>query len=257
MQIENIRHDFPKSANYTLDRPQGRKHYIFVHYYSPVTLRLGEQNYVTQPGACVLIEPCVAQYLYSEEALVHNWLHFYAQPEELPWLADIPINAPFYIPHSERISELFRRIELEFFSKDIYRELMLENQVHAFFVWLLRQLRSPAEPVTVPKAVEAAVTQVRKQMLTHPEKEWSIAQMAKTVPLSTSRFHAVYKALFGTTPTQDLIDARVDRAKTLLRTDVNISLREVAEKLGYHDQYHFIRQFKAVTGHTPGAYRKE
>ena len=30
----------------------------------------------------------------------------------------------------------------------------------------------------------------------------------------------------------------------------------LAEELGYNDQYHFIRQFKARTGLTPGLYRK-
>ena len=256
MQIENIRHDFPKSAGYILNRPQGRNYYVFAHYYSAVSLRIGEKTYMTEPGACVLIEPNMAQYLCSEEALVHNWLHIYLQ-EDTPWLKEIPLNEPFYIVHSERISDMFRKIEREFLSSEPYREMMLEAQVNSFFVWLLRQMRSPAEPVSVLKAVRTAVTQVRKQVLACPEKNWSIALMAQMAHLSTSRFHAVYKAMFGTTPAQDMIDARVDHAKTLQRSQPELSMKELAEELGYNDQYHFIRQFRGVTGTTPSKYRNQ
>lgn len=34
------------------------------------------------------------------------------------------------------------------------------------------------------------------------------------------------------------------------------TLAEVAERLGYKSTQHFILQFKAATGMTPGAYRK-
>lgn len=256
MQIQNIRHDFPKGAGYTLDRPTGRKHYTFAHYYSPVTLKLGNITYRTKAGACVFIEPDVPQYLYSEGPLIHNWIHFFAEPEELTERYHFPLNEPFYTHHSELISEKFRKIEAEFFSHEPHRELLLEAYVNEFFIWLYRLLNSPAASVTVPKAVEAAMSVVRKRVLGQPERNWTIAQMAEMVPLSTSRFHAVYKAMFGTTPTQDLIDSRIENAKNLLRTKPDISMKEAAECLGYSDQYSFIRQFKAITGQTPGTYRK-
>lgn len=49
---------------------------------------------------------------------------------------------------------------------------------------------------------------------------------------------------------------RISLAKSLLRSNQDMTLAETAEKLGYNDQYHFIRQFKAATGQTPGKYRR-
>ena len=80
--------------------------------------------------------------------------------------------------------------------------------------------------------------------------------MAEMASLSPSRFHAVYKALYGTSPLQDMIEAKINYACSLLLTNESLTLPAIAELLGYNDQYHFIRQFKAVTGQTPGAYRK-
>ena len=46
-------------------------------------------------------------------------------------------------------------------------------------------------------------------------------------------------------------------AKSLLLSDKRYPLPQVAEMLGYNDQYHFIRQFRTETGMTPGDYRRK
>ena len=99
--------------------------------------------------------------------------------------------------------------------------------------------------------------ELRWQLLSKPEKNWTVEEMAKEVSLSVSRFHAVYKAMFGVSPIKDLIGAKVEQAKSVLLMDREATMISVAEKLGYKNQYHFIRQFKSVTGITPGAYRNE
>ena len=40
------------------------------------------------------------------------------------------------------------------------------------------------------------------------------------------------------------------------KLEQQLTLAQIAELLGYQEQYHFIRQFKAFTGQTPGNYRK-
>ena len=47
---------------------------------------------------------------------------------------------------------------------------------------------------------------------------------------------------------------RIEQAKA--RLSAGATLAEVAEALGYCDQFFFARQFKTVTGQSPGARRK-
>jgi AraC-like DNA-binding protein len=47
---------------------------------------------------------------------------------------------------------------------------------------------------------------------------------------------------------------RFDRAVRLLRAGSAKSLTEVAQASGYFDQAHFIREFRAFSGGTPGEY---
>ncbi len=59
----------------------------------------------------------------------------------------------------------------------------------------------------------------------------------------------------GRTFTEILTDIRMQRAKTMLRTE-NLSIEEIAEKAGYPSVEHFTRQFKKMYGITPAVYRK-
>ena len=49
---------------------------------------------------------------------------------------------------------------------------------------------------------------------------------------------------------------RIDAATFLLRRD-DLSMSEVAEKAGFGSEAMFFRRFKAATGMTPKAYRKQ
>ena len=256
MLVQNIRHDDARKTGYTVDRPQGRKHYTFAHYSSPVTVKCGSITYKTQSGACILFAPDVPQYLLATEDLVHNWLHLDPAVEELTNRYQIPVNEPFYPHNSAMISELFRKIELEFYSSRLHREYLLDSYVNEFFIWLARAMSSVVLNHSIPHPLLDKMIAVREKILANPSHSWTLAEMAALVPLSPSRFHTIYKTIFGTTPARELIQWKVNSAKSLLSSENGITLAEAAEILGYHNQYHFIRQFKAVSGMTPGAFRK-
>jgi AraC-like DNA-binding protein len=48
---------------------------------------------------------------------------------------------------------------------------------------------------------------------------------------------------------------RLDKAKELL-CETTLPIGEIAEQLGFRDQYYFARFFKAKIGMTPGEYRQ-
>ena len=80
--------------------------------------------------------------------------------------------------------------------------------------------------------------------------------MAELVNLSPSRFYSLYKAMFGISPQQDLIRKRIQTAQILLDKQ-EFTVCEVAKLTGYGNQYHFIRQFREMTGMTPGSFLKK
>ena len=83
----------------------------------------------------------------------------------------------------------------------------------------------------------------------------SITEMARAVHLSESRFHTLYKQIFGISPKNDLIIARIERAKYLLEQN-KYNNAQIAAMTGYTNEYHFIRQFKKIEGITPKEYAR-
>lgn len=84
---------------------------------------------------------------------------------------------------------------------------------------------------------------------------WRADDAARRLGVSCGYFHALYKKYFDTTFLADVVRARVQAAEELLVSSVD-SVERIAERCGYNNTEHFIRQFRARTGTTPTGYRK-
>ncbi|MFJ1302266.1 AraC family transcriptional regulator [Pseudomonadota bacterium AL_CKDN230030165-1A_HGKHYDSX7] len=80
-----------------------------------------------------------------------------------------------------------------------------------------------------------------------------VADLAAHAGLSRYHFIRAFRALTGITPHAFQTDLRIQRARRLLRAGQ--APAEVAHALGFADQSHFQRAFKARVAATPGQYR--
>ncbi|WP_108125684.1 AraC family transcriptional regulator [Saccharospirillum mangrovi] len=81
-----------------------------------------------------------------------------------------------------------------------------------------------------------------------------LANLLAAVPLSQRQLERQFKWLVGVSPKQYSRIQRVGRARWQLKQSETVSLLDVAYSSGYFDQAHFIHDFKAVLGLTPGQY---
>jgi AraC-like DNA-binding protein len=72
---------------------------------------------------------------------------------------------------------------------------------------------------------------------------------------SYSVFREEFHKVTGLPHTQYQLGIRLDKAKELLR-ETTLSIGEIADQLGFRDQYYFARFFKAKTGITASEYRQ-
>jgi AraC family transcriptional regulator len=82
-----------------------------------------------------------------------------------------------------------------------------------------------------------------------------LSELASLADLSPSQFGRAFKISTGRTPHLWHLDARIERARQLLRDRGN-SLVEIALDTGFSEQSHFTRAFRAATGVSPGAWRR-
>ncbi len=255
MIIHNIRHEWPEKAGFVLDRPNGPSEYIFLHYFNPVDLLCKNEVIRTKPNACIVILANKPQWFKSEQPLIHDWFHFTGDVEKGMEKYNLLPDTVYYPYDSLEITGIVRKMESEFFTDSQYSKKLCELYIEQIFIMMARSDDSSASAYNVKKNISEKVEQVRKKMFSTPWEKWPVEKMAKLAELSESRFYTVYKSVYKITPKRDLIIARIEKAKNLLQTE-DYSVNETADALGYSSVYHFIRQFKSVTGVTPGRIKK-
>ena len=89
--------------------------------------------------------------------------------------------------------------------------------------------------------------------------EWQqnehISRYAELCEISESYFHMMFKKWSGMSPVEYRNRLRITHAKTMLQNS-SMSIGEVANAVGFEDQFYFSRVFRSVTGVSPQKYRK-
>lgn len=86
--------------------------------------------------------------------------------------------------------------------------------------------------------------------------EHSLADLAAEYHLSPSHLSHIFKRITGYAPMEYLTACRLSAAKSLLTT-TNTPVKEIVFRCGFSDESNFCRMFKARTGLTPRAFRKQ
>lgn len=100
------------------------------------------------------------------------------------------------------------------------------------------------------------IYRLRRNIISDPQKDWNIDDMAHEIGISRSHLQRLYKQIFSISIKEDVISARIKRAMQLL-AHTNMRVQEIAERCGYNNDNHFMRQFRERTGFTASQYRKE
>ena len=254
--VTGIRHAWPEKAGFRMNRPTGYHNYSFVHFISAVEITLNGETSEIPAHTCLLYRPETPQYFVSREPLTHDWFHF-TSDETLDGLLNrlnLPADTLFCPRKADFISGIVQEMEIEFFGNKPGRDDLLDAKIRELFCKLSRAASGECDAYVDP-ATSERLQKLRSDMfftLAHP---WTVPEMAARVGFSESRFYSVYRTVYGNSPMDDLIRARIDAAKNaLLFTSDPVSA--IAESLGYSNLTHFIRQFRSLTGISPAKYRR-
>ncbi|MCC7645256.1 MULTISPECIES: AraC family transcriptional regulator [unclassified Janthinobacterium] len=105
----------------------------------------------------------------------------------------------------------------------------------------------PSERKPVPQRLAPVLATLQAQ------PSASLRQMAQAAGLSPYQLIRAFRTATGMTPHAYQLNAHVNRARNGLQAGT--ALAQLAHELGFADQSHFQRVFKAHTGITPGRYR--
>jgi len=84
----------------------------------------------------------------------------------------------------------------------------------------------------------------------------SVPTVAQMLGISYITFYRQFKKALGLSPRDYIYQIRLSRAENFL-TSTNMTIKEIADRLGYYSVSHFTQEFKKTKGKPPGIWREE
>jgi AraC-like DNA-binding protein len=115
---------------------------------------------------------------------------------------------------------------------------------------VLTRERRNSEPNLYQQTVEKA----KYLMASNVFSAINLPNISEQLGISTSRLNEIFKTYTSMTPYQYYIQIKIYKAESLLEQH-DLSVKEVAYKMGFEDQYYFSRLFKNKTGVSPSEWK--
>ncbi|NJN58202.1 MAG: helix-turn-helix transcriptional regulator [Leptolyngbyaceae cyanobacterium SL_5_9] len=102
---------------------------------------------------------------------------------------------------------------------------------------------------------QSKLRQVKDYIREHLHQNLKLSEIAAIAQLSPYHFLRLFKQSTSHTPHQYILQCRVERAKFLLQHS-ELTIAEIAVRVGFSDQSHFTRYFKGRVGVTPRQFQR-
>jgi AraC family transcriptional regulator len=93
-------------------------------------------------------------------------------------------------------------------------------------------------------------------MREHLDREITLDELARLIPLSRFHFCTAFRLATGKRPHEWLAMQRIERAQTLLQ-DTGLRIIDVGLSVGYRTPSAFAAAFRRTVGDTPSNYRRQ
>lgn len=205
------------------------------------------------PGDMVIIPPGSSVYhgpRSTAESFVNDWI--YVKGEDFAQLLEaypVPLEVAFPVGSPNFLKNCIHKVMDELLRKQRGYEEIITGCIKETIIEMHRfyQQQQDFDPPAF------RIGAVRELFLKHPEKNWSLQEMAQLGGYSVSRFSALYFQKYGLSPKAELLVVRMELAKQLLSYS-ELSVTEISERCGFKSIYYFSKYFKKTVGMAPSEY---
>jgi AraC family transcriptional regulator len=158
-------------------------------------------------------------------------------------------------PQIEQLGlSLLSELEAEGFGDRLYAESIAS----ALAVHLLRRYSTAGATVgrTATMLPSFKLRRATQYINDNLGRNLALSEIARTLAMSSYHFSRVFKQTTGVAPHHYLIARRVECAKSLLR-ETDLSISEIAHRVGCTNQSHFSVLFHRATAMTPSMFRQQ
>ena len=219
-------------------------------------LTLDGQEVCVGAGGVILFRPREPQ-IYSFRAAddsVSHYIHFTGSGcAELLGRLNISDLRVFDMGNSRSYEEISAKMAREYTMK----RPMWESWCAAYLYELLNIIARKyiLRHNNVSRIGETRINAACRRIYDNLAEPPDISELAVECCLSESRFCHLFREVTGKSVKAFVLSMKTDRAMELLR-ETDMSVREIAEAVGYVDQNYFSRMFRREVGVSPSEYRR-
>jgi transcriptional regulator GlxA family with amidase domain len=163
-----------------------------------------------------------------------------------------------HIKNSAELLELIEQLLNEIINNEFAYELAVKGAIHNMLAHLFRNhintIKSNSELKRSMLSYER-LNPVFQYIENNYASEIKIENLASLTYLSTSHFSRLFKQATGKTATQYINEFRISKAEVLLKT-TDLSVSDVAERVGFISSSYFAKWLKTLRNTTPTELRK-
>lgn len=234
-----------------VERPEGTPYWLFVLFYDEVEVNLNGHNHTVPNNSLVIWKPDRPHHLGNkQQRWRHSW--FFAngsaisdslQHTDLSCESVIPIKQ---LRHSE---QFFADLYHECSSYPEYNHRIITQSLD---IWLQR-IQRDLSPIAVQ---DSRFLELQRFIENNCEQQHTLKSLAEHANMSASHLSSEFKKHAKCSPIDFLLRCRLERARYLL-SDHNNRIKEIAERVGFQDAFHFSKMFKKRYGLSPRAMRQQ
>ena len=228
----------------------------------PTFYHINHQSYLVETGDVVIINPYD---LHFEEQKTGTSHHMHLGLDSFQLLGyeknQIPIISPVIkMGQSEVFHHIIKRVLKEKEESQLYQEAVMRLLATDLLILLLREIDKQKLPIKPVKQKEKSKTvlanSIKYYLEAHHSEDISLDSLSSSMYISPTYMSKLFKQETGESPINYLIKIRMEKAKELLVKE-ELSVKEIANSVGYQDAYHFSKLFKKYTGNSPSDYIKK
>lgn len=225
-------------------------------------LAIDGKEQVLEAGEVIFMQPKTSVHIRAEKdketevfiIAFSYWVENQGQGAERAFTAggvDFPLEGIFRVRSHSQVLHLMEELHKSFLSVE-HREQFRQRLLFERILYILvKDMSANESSETALSSIEETIEYVEQ----HYMLNLTLETLAGKANVSPSYYSRMFKTLKGVSFSDYLTGLRINRAKVLLQLPAS-RLREVAQSVGYNDEFYFSKMFKKVVGISPSEYVK-
>lgn len=215
-------------------------------------IEVDDVKYTAKAGQLFFLPSKSKQSLYTEnnQTVEKYWFHCNLSCGNKNFTDLIKLPIFINVKNEKCVTSLFQNVLSKSSDSTLTSKIEQKADILKILAFYIKHSAFSEKNIIFDKQIAYVISYIENNL----DKPLSLKELSSMVNFQPNYFIRFFKKVTGYPPHEFIQKKRIDTAQKML-LDENLSIQEIALKVGFSDSHYFSRYFKKVTGFTPKYYR--